>query len=313
MGSRGGKRSRLAFSLALPSAVAVALLVTAAFATAAGDSPGPLPSPFGFHLRSSNGYVISALGAGGQGGPQVVFVIVSKPGSAVLYETSATLGEDTIEASLGGVGRIDVHYVPSGGIDTQRSKCGGKPVSFLAGHYEGTIDFAGEDGYSAVEARSAVGDIRPALNLLCPGGPAVEGVGGHSPGARLRARHGGSARFVFEAQTNSHTRPAHFSASISERHGRVAISRSVSATGPSSGFSFDVPAGTAEVQPPAPFTGTATFRRLQRGESAWLGDLHADFPGRPRVPLTGPGTRASLLRTVENPSHPFALPTKTEK
>jgi hypothetical protein len=145
-------------------------------------------------------------------------MFVSKPGSSAMYEAPASADEGSIEASLGAVGRIDVHYVPTGGVETQRTKCGGGPISFLAGRYEGTIEFAG--------------DARPFLKLLCFGGPRSEGIGGHSPGARLQVRHRGRIKFEFEAQANSHSRPAYFSASITELRGPMAISRSVAEIGP---------------------------------------------------------------------------------
>jgi hypothetical protein len=142
--------------------------------------------------------------------------------------------------------------------------------------------------------------------LVC-GGTLTEGTGGHSPGARLTAR-GSKGRFEFEAQKNSPSRPARFTASIRERRGSIRIERAIGTkTGPGA-FDYDFPAGTATVSPPAPFGGEATFRRGPGKRASWHWDLTADFPGRVGVSLTDSGARASLVRAVQNPSHPFRLP-----
>jgi hypothetical protein len=100
---------------------------------------------------------------------------------------------------------------------------------------------------------------------------------------------------------------ARFSASISERRGQLSIERAVETEAKPAAFDYDVAAGVATVTPPAPFDGEATYSRTPKGGASWHGNLSVDFPGRAGVPLTGPGTRASLVRAVQNPSHPFRL------
>ena len=97
--------------------------------------------------------------------------------------------------------------------------------------------------------------------------------------------------------TNSPSRPVRFGASIRERRGDLKIDRSVGHGCPRT-FDFDVPSGKARVRPPRPFAGTATYRRPPGGRPRWRGDLSVDFPGRSDIRLTGPGTRASLIRAV---------------
>jgi hypothetical protein len=41
------------------------------------------------------------------------------------------------------------------------------------------------------------------------------------------------------------------------------------------------------VTPPAPFAGSASFKKAGHGPSAWTGDLSAPLPGMGDVPLTG--------------------------
>jgi hypothetical protein len=273
-------------------------------------SPGPasaesLPAPPGFHLRASNGYSLRVFVGGnadsGQGG---VLILARSRNSTVLYATDAVVTETSVEADLGAVGRIDVHFVPSGKAKTERSECGGKPFTFDGGRYEGVIDFEGEHGYSEAHVTAAPGEAKFFLSLVCSQGGS-EGIGGHAPGARLTADGKGRAGVEFSAFKNSPIRPARFSASIEERRGRMEISRGVGVMAAPGAFAFDVPAGVASVEPPAPFSGRAEYSRHAGGRSTWAGDLSVDFPGRPDVPLTGTATRVSLERAVLNPSHPF--------
>ena len=127
---------------------------------------------------------------------------------------------------LGQVGTIKVDFVPSGTIKKERPKCG-KPVEVEAGSYKGTIDFEGEEGFSKAHATSVPGEAKFVLSLVC-GGTLNGGIGGHSPGARLSAR-GPRGRFEFEAQKNSPSRPARFTASIEERRGSIRIERAIGA------------------------------------------------------------------------------------
>jgi hypothetical protein len=229
------------------------------------------------------------------------------PHAVVLYLAPAVIGPTSIDADLGAIGRIDIDFVSSGKSRTEHSDCDGKPVLVDTGRYEGTIDLVGEEGYSEVHAGSARGDAKGVLNLVCSGGPESEGSGGHSPGARLTVVHRRGRRFEFSAMKNSPTRPARFNASVSEHRGRLWILRDVGVTGAVGSFDFDVPSGTADVNPPEPFAGQASYFRSSGKKARWQGDLSVDFPGRANVRLTGVGTRASLVRAVLNPSHPFRV------
>ncbi len=286
----------------------VVLAVLVAVLGAAGPaSAGTLPVPPGFQLKASNGYLLSVLGfRNPDTGQSALLVSLGSRRSSVIYSTrAAQVTETSIEADLGVLGRIDVEFVPSGEARPERSDCGGKPILFDSGHYAGQIEFEGEEGFSKAHATSAVGYGKLLLNLVCSESRPTEGIGGHSPGARLTAHGKGRAGVEFSAFKNSPTRPVRFTASIEERRGRMEISRGVGVMASPGAFAFDVPAGVASVEPPAPFSGRAEYSRHAGGRSTWAGDLSVDFPGRPDVPLTGTGTRVSLERAVLNPSHPF--------
>jgi hypothetical protein len=279
---------------------AVALLAPAV-ASAAVRAPGA------FRVRASNGFEVTVLGAPARNGrPGVVLVSVSRLGERAVYAATATVGTESIEADLGGVGRIDVHYAPDGGTRTERSSCAHGKASYDTGFYEGTIELHGEEGYTEVEATRARGEVKPLLRLLCGSGNVSEGFGGHAPGARLtghRSFTGG--RVELEARINSPTRPSRFSATIDETRGRVQVERSVRVVAAAGAFRFDVGEGRATLTPPPPFAGAGEFERRGSGPGRLSGTLSIDFPGRSSVRLAGPGTRAGLERFVDNPSHPF--------
>jgi hypothetical protein len=284
------------------AAMLVATLVVAGPAAAKS-----LPAPRGFRLRASNGYSLRVIALNNpKAGRSGVIVIVSNRNSSVVYSTSdAVVTETSIEADLGEVGRIDVDFVPSGQARTERSECGGRPLIFDGGRYQGVIDFEGEHGYSQAHVKSARGEARLLLSIVCAGSTPSEGIGGHSPGARLTAKSKDRGGLEFVAMKNSPSRPTRLTASIEEKRGAMEIARSVAVVAPPRAFAFDVPSGDATVDPPTPFSGQAEYRRRPGGGSTWRGDLSVDFPGRPNVRLTGGSTHASLERAVLNPSHPF--------
>ncbi len=295
------RQARLAALAAGGTCLAV-LLVTPSAPAAALSPPG------GFQLRASNGYALTVVSFHKPDTERgEVLVLAHKRNAAVFYFARAIVSDTSIEADLGTVGRIDVDFVPTGEGRLERSECGGRGLDVDSGRYVGVIDFNGEQQYSQADASSARGDAKFTLSLVCSRG-LDEGLGGHSPGALLRVRRGAGPRFEFSARKNSPSRVSRFSASISERRGALSIERGVAVEAKPSAFTFDVPGGTATVAPPAPFDGKALYRRQPRGSALWGGDLSVDFPGRADVSLIGAGTHASLVRAVQNPSHPFRLP-----
>jgi hypothetical protein len=284
-------------------AVAVLTALPATSATASAQ----LPPPGGFQLRADNGYFLHALSYDGdeRGEHDSVLLLFTRRGSAALYfvEKGVEVTENSISAEFGDLGSLDLRFLPTGRAREEAPKCEPRQsVKVDSGAYEGRIDFEGEDGFTAVHATRTRGSAQFILNLICGEG-GDEGVGGHAPGAQLRAHQRVSGGNVtFEAWKNSPTRPARFEASIEERRGAMGILRGVSAKAAPGSLVFDVPAQTALVRPPSPFDGVGRFERGSKGPGRLRGDLSVDFPGRANVFIGG---RGSLIRYVRNPGHPF--------
>lgn len=286
-------------------ALAAALLLGAATPAAAA----PLFPPGGFRLPASNGYSIHAIAFDGdpRGEHDEVILFVTRKHSAALYfaHKRVQVTETTISADLGSLGSIDLRFVPSGKPRFERSACNRRPVEFDAGFYEGRFDFEGEEGFTEAHRSRARGEIRLQASLICGRG-GDEGVGGHAPGARLMVRrHRPRGSVEFEATKNSPTRPSRFRASIEERRGNLAIEREVTAEAGAGAFDFDVPDQIAKLKPPSPFSGAARFAHPNARRGILQGSLSIDFPGRSNVSLDS--SRGSLVRWVQNPSHPFRL------
>lgn len=287
----------------LASGVVLIAMATASVAAASSSTSvslrpaGPKRSllvPLGFRLQGSNGYSFDVVGAQARKEfPAKVVIIVSREHTEAAYFASATVTDTSIQADFGDLGEIAVTFHPSGRPATARAKCGGKPVSFDSGYYEGTIEFHGEEGYTEVAAASAPGSIDFFLDALCFGISTGRG-GPFMPGAELRIRNPqlGPELSVIK---NGPSARARFEVSVSEYHEGISILRSTTLLLPARTFRYNPRLETATLRPPAPFAGTARFDRHKKASRRWSGDLTVDMPGRADVPLTGSKLRATLI------------------
>jgi hypothetical protein len=103
-----------------------------------------------------------------------------------------------------------------------------------------------------------------------------------------------------QANKNRPGKRSRFEAEVHEKRGSVSISRSLSLWVGATAFRYDPLLETATLDPPAPFSGRASFHRGATPANRWTGDLTVDFPGRSDVPLTGPGVGATLVPSCWN-------------
>lgn len=276
--------------------LAVAFLALVAFASAARPAFAAGPSGHGeaaivpvFTFHASHGFTAVGWAVPAHSGhrPELLLFFYRKH-DFVTYLAPAEVDEEgRIHAGLGALGQVDLQFVASGKVSHLKPPCGGEGLAYSAGRYEGTIDFQGEEGFTAAETDRAELDPKFLLGSVCSGG----GYGWTTPGkgGQLVGK-GRSGSPAFKAIKKTPDSPSHFSARIKETHGRIAISRYTSVAGAPSDFVFPPRGQRAYASPPAPFSGSAALRG-----NRWSGNLKVDFAGHSDVRLTGPGFGASLL------------------
>ncbi len=287
------------------------------------------PAPGGsaaFTLRGSNGFAIDVgaeagavvLAASERRPPIATFSADGRPrpaaavngAASIYYARGADSGATEVRARLGGLGRIEVRFRPSGRTRVTVLRAGAHGCAAPArivrrlGTFTGTIRFQGEDGYTAVEATEAPGSVGTPLPAGCGGGdPASASAARSAPGAASASawpEPGSAVLFAANRRAGTSFRASTsdtgvaFLAVLEERlPGGVVVSRRAFAGAPPSTFSFDRGLRSARVKPPAPFSGSARFDAAARGAARWTGSLRATFPGA-NLPMTGPGFRPRL-------------------
>jgi hypothetical protein len=239
-------------------------------------------------------------------------------------------GSDDIVARLGRLGRIDVRFVPT---KVRREKppkgCRGDETVIEQGHFVGTIAFHGEQGFTEVDADRAAGAITrtPPRRCRVPAPPPnlkkllkkIEALE-HQQEAEKAESEKEPEDEDLSVRLSATARGGHVTLSASkivlkERHAKSVALLNVLVIGKrqrgrikeasgagyllGKGSAFLVPnrkkpASEGVLKPPAPFSGSATFRRHPVKAPTWTGDLKIDLPGFGEVRLTGPGTHASM-------------------
>lgn len=282
----------------------VALAVALFSPTATGAVPVSWANAF--TVKGSNGYTmyVAAVPAH-RGRPAAVKIEVWGKQAVVVYSTkTATVTETSVQVDLGELGEIDVAYKPSGVVQRVRPSCGGPAIPIENGHYEGTISFHGEEGYTAVEATSAPADFDSLLNVIC-GPVSDELVTSGLPGARLSVQAGQpSEPSRFSVIKNRPAGRARFVVGVDETRGSIQISRILGLLAPPRSFRYDPDLRIATVRPPAPFAGAASFHREATATNRWSGNLTVDLPGRSDMRLTGGHERVEIIRAHSSWSSP---------
>jgi hypothetical protein len=247
------------------------------------------------------------LGVDNNDGEVTATLIVSRGPQVAYYTVMAQITAQRVTARFGKLGELDYTYKPLGGGST---RCLGAPTSTGEAEFDGTFTFTGEEGYVHVDADHATGNV----GLY----PTPRGCGGvrrsrravpYQPtysdkGASLNATAGSrSARLIravdiFDGGGKARHR-AFMSAIVSELREGMSVSRGVTMPIPSGAFHWNLDAGSASVDPPAPFTGSARFtQRDAKGHGVWTGSLGMPIFGGEPVELAGSAFRASIHKGV---------------
>lgn len=279
----------------LLASLAAALCPAAALAV---DGDGE--TTFEVPLRANHG-----LSAKLEADDDEIELTVKKGGQQAVYSATGEVSPAGIAVKFGDLGEFDVDYQASRTLETHEPgrRCSGEPRTKTEGFFSGTLRFRGEGGYVRVEAARVKGTL-----VLQPKWECDYGRAGGSQAALARrvddeeatlAAHSRRTgiRFGVIAARRKHERPTtfFFVSSLESREG-VHIARITYAGNRSAaGFEFDNGRGTALVDPPAPFAGSARYLRRPHGPDMWRGSLTAPLLGLGRVRLAGPGFAAAMV------------------
>jgi hypothetical protein len=138
--------------------------------------------------------------------------------------------------------------------------------------------------------------MRSLYELECRTFGSLEVGGDDVPGAGLRLHSSrGALKFDLTARKNGPNEVTHLHVGVREERGGISISREISRSFGADAFAYDPLLRTAELTPPPPFSGGASFHRGARPENRLTGALTVDLPGHSNVALTGPGVKATLV------------------
>ncbi len=265
-------------------------------------------------LHGSNGYGISLSANGG-------FVSLSTQGhhATVEYAARGAAGNGKIKARFGSLGRVALRFHPRGRarlFKEPKGNCSGGDSLVQAGVFVGKLDFEGEQGYTRIHANRVKGTVTHTKRQICKTSGGEDGGGAALSSLKwtLLSATADENKVSFNAfKTEFKSKPglngASFSATIIESIQRgFAVFRSIQATAGLTAFSDVSSHGRvdeATVTPPAPFSGSATYRRaVAKRSETWLGSLAGDFPGLGTVSLAGPEFCAEgvLLKGCNGPA-----------
>ena len=250
-------------------------------------------------IRGSSGYGISLSADGG-------YVILAVQGhhAAVQYFAEGVAGKGRIKARFGNLGRVALRFHPRGNAHLRKERernCRGGDSLIQPGVFVGKLDFEGEQGYTRVHANRIKGTATHTKRQVCRTSGREEGEGGLLSalrGTTLVASADEDGLSFTASRIESRSKPglsgSAFSATVVEspRPG-FSVFRAIQTTAKDpTAFSVVTSHGRvdeASVTAPAPFSGSATYRRsVAKKSETWAGSLAGDFPGLGIVSLAGP-------------------------
>lgn len=311
--------------------VAAALLVFAPAAGAArtvhqrahvfAELSGKATNGFAFSLFTFDRSAVLSLSsrAGHQG-----VTTVSYYGSK--RQELRSLADGRIDLKIGDRGHFRGRLVTkSTKTDKPEKGCKGEPSTTEEGYFSGFFAFHGERGYTAIQTPRVSGAIirRGATECRTPAGPGrhqespkeaqeISEKAAEQDEYRLVAgeRSGDLTLQATREQVppgSKHTMATFEVTAEGSMVGAFHVYRSA--------FVFDTdrdadstlltpnqqePLAEAVVEPPAPFSGSATFQLEGPKKASWTGDLAVELPGAGRVSLTGDGLYAGACRGQKN-------------
>jgi hypothetical protein len=317
-----------AFPLRVLAVIAISsctlLLARAATAEAARTVVHPESFHFEARLPSSDGYSVFLRGYGHR---RIELDLGSeafdKPYTTMTYRTIGRVDRHGIEADFGPFGRVDMRFsgAPEREVFPFPNCKGAKPAVNQYGVLRGKVEFESLGGVVKLAAGRAEGETQHAPKRTCTPKPSHVTSGGPEIPDIRRPRPAQPEAFVHTFLARGHTLGrtidlyavrlddlvVDVAATSTRRFGRVLVSTSVHApeegAGPGKPVELSIAGSgprprSAKLSAPAPFSGSATYRKRPGTAPTWLGSLAVEIPGEGTLPLAGPGFRAIICGYV---------------
>jgi hypothetical protein len=246
---------------------------------------------FDFHQGPFLVYV-EMLGPGNR-----LALTVIRRGMTATYATTPHFEGDRVRARFGRLGALDLTFTPTPG---KAHKCG--TIVTAQGVFAGRLEFTGEHHYIHLDVHRVKGERTSAGSCSSPR-PAVAA----RPGPTLRADESeatltarAAAPHARESLTAVMERDleGEFRGIIAafrwEHEGGMEIIRGTQMGIGRDRFKWDLKAGTADLSPTAPFSGSATLARAADGRRRLTGTLRLPILGGSPLVLTGPRWKVGL-------------------
>lgn len=273
---------------------AIAAAISLALPAGAMAKPGGGEPEAEAHLTGTHGYRITIHATS-----ETILVIARNSFASVSYFSLASkLKGDRIDARLPGVGRIHLHF-----HEHRRSRrdsptnCRAPAELIRKGVFVGLVKIKGERDYTSAESHHVRGEIVQKYPGKCHRRMTARASSAESEVVSASTERGrGFLSFMtFTAPSTKLDSDLIFGASFLRGRGQMAITTTVTALSEDpAGLEIAVPPRSATVDPPAPFSGTATFQQETADQFSWTGDLAVELPGVGVIPLAGPKFETAL-------------------
>jgi hypothetical protein len=285
---------------------AMALLPVAASAKAGHFKIPPAHVLQLLPARGTHGYGVNVAVLDGR--PQLTAVRQSEAGASFVFyrQTKQRDTGDDLDADFGAAGKLKARFVPEK-VQKQKAPkgCVGGPAVAEIGYFVGSLSFHGANDFTSFKVHRLRGAVTHFPGLVCRAPTGSDHRGSPiEPDGVLRVIAGkpsGSTYFdaVTEPAEDGIPSTSTYTASSEHREGSVDILESVEVPTPTPlaipDLTTALPA-TVTIEPPAPFSGSATIEAPSRATATLGGDLAVDLPATGEVSLTGPGIDAGLCR-----------------
>jgi len=249
------------------------------------------------HLAGTHGYRIMISAAS-----EEILVLARKGTASVSYVSFASgLRGDRVHARLPEVGRISLRFHERSRSHSPRpNNCHGSSRLTRKGVFVGTVKIRGERDYTSAQSRHVRGEIVEKFQSRChrrvrararaSGGGSLDSI--H---AETKRGNGNLSFTVFSFPSTGLRSDSAFVALLMRVRGRMVVSNSqVAFAEDATSLEIAAPPRSAIADPPAPFTGSATFQQESANQFSWTGDLAVELPGIGEVALVGPKFETEL-------------------